>query len=118
MSISSDGVLAFGVDIGEVENMRECPHEDGWSEWIQKEFPSIEVVLHCSFDYPMLIIAVRDTCVTAYRGCPKAVTPETPKQEKIDALKEVLSKLKPLVEGEYSPMQLSEPSWILTSLYG
>ena len=35
----------------------------------------VEIIIHCSYDYPMYILALRDTDVSAARGYPKVIDP-------------------------------------------
>lgn len=72
----------------------------------------IDVVLHCSYDYPMYIIAIKGTTKKAWRGYPVAFLPEeliiSEKGEK--DLKEFMEKYIPDVEFK--------PNWYLSSLWG
>lgn len=45
----------------------------------------VELVMHCSAEYPMHFLAVRGTVKMAHRGYPQAITTWMPEQERIDA---------------------------------
>jgi len=71
----------------------------------------VNLVLHCSYEYPMWIIAVRGTEVSASRGMPELIDPEllNVSVDRIEAAK---------AWCESHDIQWREPRWILCSLYG
>jgi len=131
MGVSSDGILVFGIELGREDELPEFLYtEDGdeieFDEMVdaelgisdlsygeraeaRKAYP-VDLVWHCSYDYPMYILAVPGTEVSASRGYPHEFTDGLPTvtQEQIDALKAWAAERD--IEGE--------PCWILTSMYG
>ncbi len=132
MGTSTDGILAYGVDLPEYEGCdysdlpwaedgddefgdtiarlaggRQYP-EEGWLDDKRKaaEACGLELVFHCSYDYPMYILAVRGTEHTASRGYPTEIkelpTPDATK------LREWCKKYE--IE--------CDPKWLLCSLWG
>jgi hypothetical protein len=69
----------------------------------------VELVLHCSSDYPMYIMAIRGTQLRASRGYPEVVKSLSVSQEKITAAKQWC-----LDHG----IEWKEPEWILCSDWG
>ena len=155
MSISSDGILVFGIDLGEAEQWAEwtdfmprdlaeafqgdCEFEEwlareagleeydheGMSERAKNAYFArmreivaacpVEDVLHCAYDYGMIILAVRGYEHRASRGSPVDLTPDMlapPPAEKVEAFKQWLREHNVNLDG------LDEPHWILTSIYG
>lgn len=134
MGQSTDGILAFGVDFGEDiempwgDDFEEYLHEEAsliWKSGMSDEESSkyfaacrkveaacpVEVVIHCSLDYPMYILAVRGTHTSASRGYPEAIDPKEliVQEEKIAAAKAWCEKL---------DIQWDNPQWLLCSLWG
>lgn len=131
MGVSSDGILVFGIELGLEDELPEFLYtEDGdeidfdemvdgelgthdlpYSERVKarKAYP-VDLVCHCSYDYPMYILAVPGTEISASRGYPHEFTNGLPTvtQEQIDAFKEWAAEHD--IEGE--------PCWVLTSMYG
>ncbi len=139
MGVSTDAILAFGIDIGEeipeaIEALDlddfdlDClaDHEGGlvWradftpeeenaygkkARELHDAYP-VELIIHCSYDYPMYIVAAKDSRYYASRGYSKTINPSDlkVKQEDIDALKAWCKKYN--VEGE--------PEWLLFSMWG
>lgn len=72
----------------------------------------VDVVLHCSYDYPMYIIAVTGTEHSARRGYPKAIDPAAlvVTGEQIEAMKKFC--------GEHGIEIPGEPQWYLSSMWG
>ena len=131
MGISSDGILVFGIELGLEDEPPAFLYDESGTEYdfedmidaelgiadlpygerseARKAYP-VDLVWHCSYDYPMYILAVPGTEVKAWRGHAHEFTngiPEVP-QEKIDALKAWAKERG--IEGE--------PCWILCSMYG
>ena len=137
MSQSTDGILAFGFDLG-IEDEQPLEHLLGedfddlddflaseagippWNHdspedyWNQKNAAlaasPVELVSHCSGEYPMYILAVRGTYKNASRGYPEVLTPDyfTVPQEKINAARKWC---------EDHKVEWQEPSWILASMW-
>lgn len=147
MSISSDGILCFGVlipddvelpwnteeydyDFGEWwqrENgfehkvnlyaFSDKPEASEWAAYIQekRDFDSahpepVEVVWHCSYDYPSFIIAVPGTKQVASRGYPEVTQVRRIPQAQVAALLDFCAKYGIYYEGK--------PEWWLASMYG
>jgi hypothetical protein len=86
-----------------------------WTKyWAEKEAlekaSPLEIVRHCSGDYPMYIMAVRGTKTRANRGYPSVIDPAalavTP--EKIEAAKALCAEL---------GIEWQEPKWLLCSMW-
>lgn len=69
----------------------------------------VELITHCSYDYPMYFLAIRGTEVRAWRGEPKPIHIERPAQAKIDAMK---------LFCEQNGVEWQEPAWHIFSLWG
>ena len=92
-------------DTEEVENFF-----DAKRKW-QKENPiPVDLVWHCSYDYPMFILAVKGTKINASRGYPRRFSLKNISAEEIKTLTDFCKKYK--IEFE------EEPSWILCSMWG
>lgn len=112
MGMSTDAILAFGFDIGEVgsesvsdffgQDMDERDINDV-AEEIELNAP-IEFVWHCH--YEMCVVALRSTVTIAYCGTPKTVTTRTISDEEIEVAKKY-------IEGRGWKWQ--EPKWLLFS---
>lgn len=70
----------------------------------------VELVYHCSGDYPMYIVAVKGTTVKAWRGEPQEITTET---FEID-VKHLFAAQRFCEEHE---IPFEDPTWILCSYY-
>lgn len=72
----------------------------------------VKLVIHCSYDYPLYILAVPELSYTADRGYPKEITNEmlSTGEEQKRTLKLFCKKYKIDCEGE--------PKWWLSSLWG
>lgn len=173
MGISSDGILAFGVDLGEPDDV-ELPwasdgeDDDGefeewyvglhgvtaahlwdaynawaetpealaipghsgerlkayeaahpaWREELDAYYEKkheiegaapIEIVQHCSYDYPMYIVAVPGTVTTAYRGSPEKIPDFDVDSAKVAAAGDFCA-----AHG----IPFDNPGWLLASMYG
>jgi hypothetical protein len=126
MGVSTDGILVFGIDLDE----EQPEFMDGYDDWwhftdvvggvedadyairskLREEFP-VDLVQHCSYDYPMYILAVNGTERRNNRGYLTEINPEDMiiPQEKID-------KFKAFCE-EYG-IEWQEPKWYLISMWG
>lgn len=69
----------------------------------------VEVITHCSYDYPMYFLALRGTKISASRGYPVAITTPTPTAEQIAAMRAFC---------EQHGIEWQEPSWHIFSLWG
>lgn len=69
----------------------------------------VELVTHCSAEYPMYFLAVRGTVTTAKRGYPEAVFTYVPEQERIDAARAFCIEM---------GIELQEPQWHIFSMWG
>jgi len=145
MGISSDGIIAYGIDLGEGLDDDECnefPWQDRekydgeFREWVLREilgfteewydgnegyfdrqnavlkpFP-LEMVSHCSYDYPMYFLSIKGTERRASRGYPTF----------IEGLPEVTSKqrsaLKEFAEEYNFKYDEEKVGWHLFSMYG
>lgn len=125
MGVSTDGILVFGIDLGEElpEFLEEF--EDTWWDFtdsisgetdykkrsaFRDKFP-VDLVRYCSYEYPMYILAVNGTETTVSRGYVEEIDPQqlTVEAEKIAALKNFCE--------EYG-IEYSEPKWLLCSMWG
>lgn len=138
MSQSTDGILVFGFDVGEenpvgnlftdeIEEFDDLiisesglPHYDGNNTDDYREYWSkikavidacpVDIISHCSGDYPMYIVAVRGTYHNASRGYPEALSADAfnVPQEKIDAAQKWC---------EDHGVEWQAPSWLLASMW-
>ena len=133
MGVSTNGILVFGIQLPEEEKPEFLEEFDGdfdtfvdslsglpqWGEEghdfakdkaFRDSFP-VDLVWHCSYDYPMFILTVRGTDETAYRGSPEVIDPEKlfVTLEKIEALRSFCE--------EYG-IEWEEPKWYLCSMWG
>lgn len=139
MGVSTDGILVFGIDLDEelpeqwqeyedfdfnemvAEDADVWPWRKDMTEDEKTEYWStfnkavnacpVELVTHCSYEYPMYILAVRGFAYNAKRGYPQEITSEdmnVPK-DKIDAMK---------LWMEEHELEWSEPKWLLCSVWG
>lgn len=139
MGIDSDGILAYGYDLGELYDL-DTPEEyegdktqyiedlllkelagftDKWSKGDETFFDrkreaekqiGVEIILHCSYDYPMYILAAKGSETRAWRGSPKVIKSLVAYQEWDDNL----NKAKAVLGID----NLDEPAWILSSIMG
>lgn len=129
MGQSTDAILCFGVPLDNEEEpppfmegydeldellMKEGGHPrwgepghsfDAQREWLKGQ--PVEMVLHCSGDYPMYILAVRGTVTTASRGYPEEVQTTDPDHTLVNRFMSWLSDHN--VEGE--------PKWLICSMW-
>lgn len=134
MGVSTDGILVFGFEIGEEGDEPDflAEHNGDFEEFLhsvsglprwgepghsfaafrefEKGFP-IELVSHCSYEYPMYILAVNGTKKKASRGYPEVISPEELiiSDEKIEAFKKFCD--------DYG-IEWQEPKWLLCSMWG
>ena len=140
MGISSDGLLAFGINFGEelpqpfqgydefdlddiIADESDLPiYREGMTDaetttyFARRreilEASPVEHVMHCSYDYPEHIFAVRGFSHRASRGYPETIYPENLQvpDPAIEAFKKWLS--------DHGVAVDEEPAWHLASLYG
>lgn len=131
MGQSTDGILVFGIPLeegveldfleeheGDFEYFVDAENGMNWETHDYKEreearskYP-VDLKTHCSCDYPMYILAVPGTAVTAWRGHPQKIERLLePTQQQIDALTQFAEKhgLTDAFEGE--------PGWYLCSMW-
>jgi hypothetical protein len=82
-----------------------------WNEFKKNNPMPFEVTRHCSGDYPMYILAVRGTVMTASRGYPRTIYVSDMNAE----MYPVDEMLKFLSEHD---IEVSDPKWILASYWG
>jgi hypothetical protein len=102
MGVSTNAYLAFGINLGEEcpeswgngfdeyeyvkektglvypDGAKDSPEMDAYYQELfkrTKELP-VEIVNHCSGNYPMYFVAVKRTVHTARRGYPEQIKPE------------------------------------------
>ena len=139
MGTSTDGILCYGIDLG--EDVSELPWnektddwedvyediDDWWAQingcdygvigdydllckWQEENPMPVDLVWHCSYEYPMYILAVVDTEITANRGCPEVVDIKPPDFKKVLDFNNFRDKYKIGVD--------EDPSWLLCSMWG
>ena len=69
----------------------------------------VEFILHCSDEFPMWVLAVRGTAVTAFRGSPREVDMPQVEEARIEAFRAWVDERAP-----GSPA----PGWLLFSMWG
>lgn len=132
MGTSTDGMLYFGIDLGddspgwlidENDDLMEfeeflCrragvdPETTSWEQQdeIASKCPAI-LQMYCSYDYPMYILGIRGYKYSASRGSVVEITPEslTVKEEDIAAFKKWCDSV---------GIEYQEPKWHLCSMWG
>ena len=127
MGVSTDGILVYGIPMEEEFNFMGELYTDEYidhllgveeCEWdVRRDARNacpVEIVSHCSYDYPMYIVALTGTRIWASRGYPVEVDPEKLNidPEKIKEYhKFITDKGIPVPEGE-------TPHWVLCSMWG
>lgn len=133
MSISSDGILFYGFLIDEdkqeelerlfdydetgieepeeyyamkVLNKGKVSYEE-YSELDKKE--PCEIGMHCSYDYPMYYVGIKESELRAWRGYPKKI-------ESFDINKKWNQQIKDFCK--IMGIEYQEPDWYLASMYG
>jgi alpha-L-arabinofuranosidase len=136
MGLSTDGILFWGIAIPEDDENGDAiklpwvsedeDNYDDFDDWLCKEnniegdyeirsafvksFP-VELVQHCSLDYPMYALAVRGTVTTAYRGSVEDITLYQPTTKQVTDLVTFLQKY-------HLPCDLAKMGWKLVSNMG
>lgn len=89
-------------------------YDTDWPEYWQLRsaavdaFP-VELIIHCSLDYPMYFLAAKGTDTLASRGNPKAISLPEVSPQAIAALKSFCDR---------HGVEWREPSWHLFSMWG
>ena len=126
MGVSNDAQLVFGFAFEDEESKPEFLGEfDDLDDYLtaaltdqsyEKQRKIIEacpaeIIWHCSYDYPMYILAVRGTMISSSRGYLEEITSEklTVAPEKIAAFK---------TWCEENNIEYQEPKWLLCSING
>lgn len=129
MGVSSDGILVYGIDLGEEkpafleEDMEfdDLLMEEGGqlqygddghdfkNQWAFIAAQPVELTLYCSYDYPMYILSVRGTKADVSRGYVEEIA-----SLDVDADKRSAFIAWCVAHGIESP----EPKWLLASMYG
>ena len=142
MGQSTNAIIAYGFDLGEElpQSLQIAREEDSDFEWESFliadygiEVPTwqpgqyeaysearktaltqvpVDVIEHCSGDYPMYFLAVRGTDITARRGYPERLPPRRPhdfvSQAQIDALYAFCKR---------HDIEWQEPGWHIFSMW-
>ena len=140
MGVSTDGLLAFGINFGEElpepfrgyeefdldeiiadegglpiwrDNMTDEERTAYWSrkKELVKASP-VEHVMHCSYDYPEHIFAVRGFSYSAARGFPEKIDPE-----KLQVPEMAIAAFRKWLADHGVDVD-EEPVWFLASLWG
>lgn len=132
MGVSTDAILVFGIPVGEedehpefmgnfddfddyLDSLSGLPQygEPGYSSKARQEFHDkcpADLVWHCSYEYPMYILAVRGTEIRAYRGDEVEITPE-----KLVVPETKLAEFRAWIAERGIQ---DEPRWYLCSMWG
>jgi hypothetical protein len=142
MGVSSDGLLVYGYDLGELDDWEPAwqDEDEDFAESVMtrllvasgftetdwqvdgyfarkseaEERLGVELVTHCSYDYPMYVLGAAE--FRAYRGYPKAL--DLAELSNPEVLSGWNAKLASALEVlEITPEQ-GHPQWILCSIYG
>lgn len=103
---------AGAVDPWEAEPQPSEERRDAWyvaKEEAMKNSP-IEIVLHCSYDFPMYIVALKGTTTKAWRGSPKELTIPFIELARIAEAKAFCE--------EHKIHPFHNPKWLLCSMWG
>ena len=132
MGVSTDGIIAFGIqfDDGELPWSGHDDIEEWWNQETgfkgsansdsyyddirahqQKNPMPVEVVWHCSYDYPMFILSLPNKSINACRGYPTEFKPEdlTVTEAELKVLKDFCEKY---------DIEYTEPKWVVCSMWG
>lgn len=138
MSVSTDALLIYGYELdysdgdpelgeklearllAELAGFTET-HKDGKEGFFARQREAlgsipVEIVLHCSVEYPMYILALRMPQHEALRGEPIRLGESLPIIP--NKLRDELSTAKSKLERVGVEFNRSEPSWILCSMTG
>jgi hypothetical protein len=120
MGVSTDGILAYGVDLEEDFELPEKIQvdEDGDGFWYEPEVEKVlkklglEHELHCSGEYPISYICVKGTNIVASTRYPKEID-FSELEKKVPA--NAKEKFKEL--GAFLEQELPKPGWLLLSMW-
>lgn len=78
MGVSTDAILVYGIPLEEGAIRRHHEGEDpetgpAWMAYSGDVEDGVQIVTHCSGDYPMHIVALEGSEIHAHRGYPKRV---------------------------------------------
>jgi hypothetical protein len=117
MGQSTDAILCYGISMDEDFDYKSRfpEHIDGDGyfdkyaliDMLEEKF-GCTLEIHCSCDYAMYILAIKDSVTTAYRGGPEIIT----SLEVTPAWAEKLQKAK-----VYMGLEKEEANWWLASLW-
>lgn len=77
----------------------------------------VEIEMYCSYDYPMYIVSVPGTTLSASRGYTEEFTPSEIDPVKAKAVIDFCEKYCKS-EDEYCEFPKMKPGWLLSSMYG
>lgn len=115
MGVSTDAVVAYGVDLGEeipqwvwdtfgLKDNSDEGDVDVYSLSSAAQKRGLDIIYHCSYAYPMYILAIASSERRAYRGEPEKLSlPEIS-----DEWKKTWAQV----------AQAGDPTWLLFSLWG
>ena len=118
MGVNTDAGICFGVDFGEelpeYFEQFEDEDDDGWGapyNFNEQEGLPVEIITHCSGDFPYYILAFKNTEHSACRGYPVTIEPHTlkVKPESIQKMKDFFKQ---------ADIEWQAPSWLLYSYWG
>jgi hypothetical protein len=130
MGISSDGLFFYGMcwadedrpwkepsdeELAKMKALKSYSDENDWETLYEvrsgkkSEKCPVELGIHCSFEYGMPLLAVKETLVNASRGSPEKAKTVLVKPEWDDQLREFC---------EIMGVKWQKPTWWVTSLYG
>lgn len=131
MGFSSDGLLVYGIDFGDLHPITtkftatgevdyDCGDEDedddayfDFDDFVVEKFGgpiNIGLVMHCSYEAPMYILGIKSSFSFASRGYPERLGSQ------VVADPTWRETLKGFCDRFDIPF--SEPEWLLASLYG
>ena len=131
MGVSTDAILFYGIDFDEsiMENQTDeaddvfsenpegwlakylgCDAEDWKTRSLFLEATAVELVKHCSVDFPMYALAIRGSVTRAYRGYPKQVAVESRDTGPWDELLAVAC-------DKLGLLPKARPAWLLVSMW-
>lgn len=74
MGTSTNAYIAYGIDLDEDVDFLDEKYGDDW-KWSLDD-GRVEVITHCSGEYPLYIVAVPGSVKSAYRGSPTRINPD------------------------------------------
>jgi len=132
MGVSTDGIIVYGIQFedGELPWSGNDDIEEWWNEETgfkgsvnsdsyyddirahqQKNPMPVEVVWHCSYDYPMFILSLPGKSISASRGYPTEFNPAelTVTEAEHKVLKDFCEKY---------DIKYTVPKWVVCSMWG